>query len=114
MQSGTCVAELAREHSVNDNLVFNWRNLHRQGMLVPASRATLIPVTVEPLTPPSRHNGAVLSDQPPVISCKLTLPGGSVSLTGPLTPEQLGMLLEGINRNYPQRINLPGRCTEPT
>ncbi len=27
---GACVAELAREHGVNDNLVFNWRNLHRQ------------------------------------------------------------------------------------
>lgn len=29
-----------------------------------------------------------------------------------LTPAQLGMLLEGINRNYPQRIKPPGRCTE--
>lgn len=31
LQPGACVAELARQHGVNDNLVFNWRNLHRQG-----------------------------------------------------------------------------------
>lgn len=96
LQSGACVAELAREHSVNDNLMFNWRNLHRQGMLVPASRATLIPVTVEPLTPPSRHNEAVLSDQPPVIRCKLTLLGGSLSLTGQLTPELRSALVSEL------------------
>ncbi|WP_234467329.1 transposase [Kosakonia sp. S42] len=54
LQPGACVAELAREHGVNDNLVFNCRNPHRQGLLDPASRATLIPVTVEPLSPP-RH-----------------------------------------------------------
>ncbi|EHT98026.1 MULTISPECIES: transposase [Pantoea] len=75
LQPGTCVAALAREHGVNDNLVFNWRNLHRQGLLDLASRATLIPVSVEPLSPPPRHNGTVTADMPPVISCKLTLPG---------------------------------------
>ncbi|WP_367165698.1 transposase [Kosakonia cowanii] len=96
LQPGACVAELAREHGVNDNLVFNWRNLHRQGLLDPASRAALIPVTVEPLSLPSRHNGAVSSDQPPVISCKLTLPGGSLSLTGPLTPELLRALVSEL------------------
>ncbi|KKW51723.1 transposase [Pantoea ananatis] len=96
MQPGACVAELAREHGVNDNLVFNWRNLHRQGLLDPASRATLIPVTVEPLSPPSRHNGAVSADLTPVISCKLTLPGGSLSLTGPFTPELLRVLVSEL------------------
>jgi transposase len=96
LQPGACMAELARENGVNDNLVFNWRNLHRQGLLDPASRATLIPVTVEPLPPPSRHNGAASSDQPPVISCKLILPGGSLSLTGPLTPELLHVLVSQL------------------
>lgn len=90
---GACVAELARQHGVNDNLVFNWRNLHRQGLLDPTSRATLIPVTVEPLSPPPRRTGTVSADFPPVISCKLTLPGGSLSLTGPLTAELLQTLI---------------------
>lgn len=31
-QPGACVAELAREHGVNDNQVFNWRNLHGYGL----------------------------------------------------------------------------------
>lgn len=96
LQPGACVAQIAREHGINDNLLFNWRNLHRQGLLDPASRATLIPVTVAPLSPPSRHNGAVSPDQPPVISCKLTLPGGSLSLTGPLTPELLRALVSEL------------------
>lgn len=96
LQPGVCVAQIAREHGINDNLLFNWRNLHRQGLLDPASRATLIPVTVEPLSPPSRHNGAVSSDQPPVIICKLTMPGGSLSLTGPLTPELLRALVSEL------------------
>ncbi|WP_234472097.1 IS66-like element accessory protein TnpA [Erwinia sp. S43] len=95
LQQGACVAQIAREHGINDNLLFNWRNLHRQGLLDPASRASLIPVTVEPLSPP-RHNGAVSSDSPPVISCKLTLPGGSLSLTGPLTPELLHVLVSEL------------------
>lgn len=96
LQPGAWVAQIAREDGINDNLLFNWRNLHRQRLLGPASRATFIPVTVEPLSPPYRHNGAVLPDQPPVISCKLTLPGGSLSLTGPLTPELLRTLVSEL------------------
>ncbi|OFC61823.1 hypothetical protein BBW68_11620 [Candidatus Erwinia dacicola] len=95
-EPGACVAELARQHGINDNLVFNWRNLHRQGLLDPASRATLIPVTVEPLSPLPRQTGAVSADLPPVISCRLTLPGGSLSLTGPLTPELLRALVSAL------------------
>ncbi|HCM9622335.1 TPA: transposase [Enterobacter cloacae subsp. cloacae] len=93
LQPDACVAQIAREHGINDNLLFNWRNLHRQGLLDPANRATLIPVTMEPVVPPPRQNGAVLTDMPPVISCRLTLPGGSLNLTGPLTPELLRALI---------------------
>lgn len=99
LQPGACVAQIAREHGINDNLLFNWRNLHRQALLDPASRAALIPVTVEPLLPPSRYNGAVSSDHPPVISCKLTLPGGILSLTGPLTPELLRALVSELRED---------------
>ncbi|HDS4948426.1 TPA: transposase [Klebsiella aerogenes] len=93
LQPDACVAQIAREHGINDNLLFNWRNLHRQGLLAPANRATLIPVTMEPVAPPPRQNGVVLTDMPPVISCRLTLPGGSLNLTGPLTPELLRALI---------------------
>ncbi|EED3330887.1 transposase [Salmonella enterica subsp. enterica] len=93
---GACVAQIAREHGINDNLLFNWRNLHRQGLLDPASRATLIPVTMEPLSPPPKHHVTVSAETTPVISCKLTLPGGSLSLTGPLTPELLRAMISEL------------------
>lgn len=96
LQPGACVAQIAREHGNNDNLLFNWRNLHRQELLDPASRATLIPVSVEALSPPLRHHVAVSAETTPVISCKLTLPGGSLSLTGPLTPELLRALVNEL------------------
>ncbi|MBW1216481.1 IS66-like element accessory protein TnpA [Pantoea allii] len=95
LQPDACVAKLTREHGVNDNLVFNWRNLHRQGLLDPATRAGMIPVTVEPFPVPARQNGGT-PDSPPVISCKLTLPGGTLSLTGPVTPELLRALVSAI------------------
>lgn len=31
MQSGACVAEIARQHGINDNLIFNWRKLYLAG-----------------------------------------------------------------------------------
>lgn len=31
LQPAACVAVLAREYGVNDKMVFNWRNLYRQG-----------------------------------------------------------------------------------
>lgn len=92
MQPGACVAQLARENGVNDNLVFNWRNLHRQGLLEPGSRAELLPITVESFPVPVKQN-VTLTDPPPVMSCKLSLPNGSLSLTGPLTSELLRTLV---------------------
>lgn len=62
LQPGACVAQIARENGINDNLFFNWRNLHRQGLLDPASRATLIPVHVEPLSLPAVHWSSEASD----------------------------------------------------
>lgn len=63
-QPGACMAELERESGVNESEGFNWRNLHRQGLLDLASRVTLIPVTVEPISSPSGLNRAT-KDQPP-------------------------------------------------
>ncbi|WP_260642363.1 IS66-like element accessory protein TnpA [Pantoea dispersa] len=98
LQPDACVAQLAREHGVNDNLVFNWRNLHRQGLLDPATRAGMIPVMVEPFPVPVRQNSGT-PDSPPVISCKLTLPGGTLSLTGPVTPELLRALVSELRES---------------
>lgn len=48
------VAEVARRHGVNTNLLFNWRKLYRQGLLDQcreATAATLVPVRVGPTSP---------------------------------------------------------------
>lgn len=48
LEPGACVAEIARQHGINDNLIFNWRKLYRAGRFgqvrVKASR--LLPVTL--------------------------------------------------------------------
>lgn len=48
MLPGVSTARLAREHGINDNLLFNWRNLYKQGQLGPArtSEPCLLPVEV--------------------------------------------------------------------
>lgn len=47
---GACVAQIARENGINDNLLFNWRHLWRNGGLQsPGEHETsLLPVTLTP------------------------------------------------------------------
>lgn len=45
---GTSVAEIARRHGVNANLLFGWRRLHQQGLLAKHTRA-LKPVKLLPV-----------------------------------------------------------------
>ena len=54
MQPGVSTARLAREHGINDNLLFNWRNLYKQGRLGPTLPAEpcLLPVELEDVPSP--------------------------------------------------------------
>ena len=46
-QPGASVSLIAREHDVNANLVFRWRQQYQEGLLGPVSQsATLLPVQV--------------------------------------------------------------------
>lgn len=46
-QPGVSVAQIARRHGINANLLFGWRKLHSAGQLVAAGNAVpLLPVTV--------------------------------------------------------------------
>ncbi len=47
---GACVAQIARENGINDNLLFNWRHLWRNGGLQPTGEheTSLLPVTLTP------------------------------------------------------------------
>ena len=45
---GACVAEIARQHGINDNLIFNWRKLYLAGRMgkVSLQAEQLLPVKI--------------------------------------------------------------------
>ncbi|EIW6807172.1 IS66-like element accessory protein TnpA [Salmonella enterica] len=93
---GTNVTQLAREHNINDNQLFNWRRLYRRGELLPRpGEPTLLPVMLAP--EPTRNVTAPasvaesMSDE--ALCCELVLPSGTVRLKGTLTPALLQMLI---------------------
>ncbi|WP_181321662.1 IS66-like element accessory protein TnpA [Pseudomonas protegens] len=47
LQPGTSVSLIAREHNLNTNLVFRWRQQYQEGLFGPVNQsATLLPVQV--------------------------------------------------------------------
>lgn len=75
MTERASVAEVARRHGVNANLLFNWRKLYQQGLLdrcrQPAA-AKLLPVHVAPV-PPEPAEPDLSSSVPGTI--EIALPG---------------------------------------
>ncbi|WP_134531550.1 transposase [Budvicia aquatica] len=80
------VAQLAREHGINDNLLFKWRQYWREGKLRSSqqpdiSMPALIPVTLDaeikpanqPLSPPAKQESLPLS-------CEITFRHGALCL----------------------------------
>lgn len=93
MQPDTNVARLAREHGINDNLLFNWRHQYKQGKL---NRSDNQPVELLPVSivPSSVSSGPLTAPLPPdVLCCEVELPGGTVKLHGAVTPVLLRVLL---------------------
>ena len=94
-EPGANVAQLAREHGINDNLLFNWRNLYKRGLLRPhADAPLLLPVTLtETERVTEQPTQATL--QPSVDSpcCELVLPFGTLRIKGQMPPELLRMLI---------------------
>ncbi|MBL0872177.1 transposase [Serratia nevei] len=97
MQPGVSTARLAREHGINDNLLFNWRNLYKQGRLgTPLSaEPCLLPVELDNVPTPLPDAG----NTPPAddaTECELVLPGGTLRLWGALSPALLSMLIHEL------------------
>ena len=48
LEPGACVAEIARQHGINDNLIFNWRKLYLAGRMgeVSVKPGQLLPVKI--------------------------------------------------------------------
>ncbi|MDE9534950.1 IS66-like element accessory protein TnpA [Xenorhabdus bovienii] len=95
LQPGANVAQLAREHGINDNLLFNWRNLYKRGLLSSRNDSSwLLPVTLAEITVPVEQ--PVPAMQQPAAKepcCELALPSGILRIRGELTPELLRMLI---------------------
>ncbi len=98
LQPGACVAQIARENGINDNLLFNWRHQYQKGGLLPSGKNTpvLLPVTLTP-EPDNKIPAPVQSEQTDTPSdslcCDLVLPAGTLRLKGELTPALLQTLI---------------------
>jgi transposase len=103
---GASVAEVARAHGINANLLFGWRRLERRGALRAESTepATLLPVRLEsPPVVPRRGRRAVVNGHDPSASAEgvieIELGGGvRVRLRGAVDTALLACVLEALRR----------------
>ncbi|EFC8082682.1 transposase, partial [Escherichia coli] len=96
---GASVAQIARENGINDNLLFNWRHLWRNGGLQPPGEhePSLLPVTLTP-EPDNKIPAPVqipeqINTPPDSLCCELVLPAGTLRFKGKLTPALLQTLI---------------------
>ncbi|BBJ69038.1 hypothetical protein ECC18A13_036030 [Enterobacter sp. 18A13] len=105
LRPGAVVARIAREHDINDNLLFKWKNQYEDGLLsdddiqecqpVPVA-LTDTPEPIRAVTNPFWRNKPDDSpgDEPGnAPRCELHLKSGVVKLFDPVTPELLRALI---------------------
>ena len=105
LQPGAVVARIAREHGINDNLLFKWKSQYEDGLLSDDDIQECMPVPValtdtpEPTRPVTNPFWRNKPDECPecdpgnVPRCELHLKSGVVKLFAPLTPEMLRALI---------------------
>lgn len=103
-QSGACVAQLAREHGINDNLLFTWRQRYSHLLPEEIQRSVrkpdaIIPVVVSDI-PLSHSTEPHYEPSTPayseVMTCEVTVGGASLRLSGNLSPAILKILLREL------------------
>ena len=102
------VAQLAREHGINDNLLFKWRQYWREGKLCPPSTTEnnvpeLLPITLDaedvvPATSPRSQPVAAAAPESLNISCEVTFRHGSLRLNGAISENILNLLIRELKR----------------
>ncbi|WP_159093516.1 IS66-like element accessory protein TnpA [Escherichia coli] len=102
------VAQLAREHGINDNLLFKWRQYWREGKLRPPSTTEnnvpeLLPITLDaedvvPTTSPRSQPVAAATPESLNISCEVTFRHGSLRLNGAISENILNLLIRELKR----------------
>jgi transposase len=102
--AGASVASVSRAHGINHNVVFGWRRLYDQGLLVEdkrAVRARLLPVRIETPTIVAGREAqpAVERDALRCATVELQLASGErLRLEGPFDCEALATLIETLRR----------------
>lgn len=97
LAEGASVAQIARGHGVNANLVFNWRRQYQAGRLGREGQAKLLPVEVTPersLTTTS--SGSSLTCSP--VTIHLQLQHAQVRIEGSADAMWLRVLMECLQR----------------
>jgi transposase len=93
--AGASVAQIARRHGVNANLLFSWRRQHQQGVLAehtrPPRAVKMLPVHV--VKPSASSSAAVTS------TIEIELPCGTrVRVIGDVAAERLAGVLSALAR----------------
>lgn len=99
LAEGASVAQIARVHGVNANLVFNWRRLYRAGQLGGRGGNKLLPVrvTAEDTSRPTTPDGRVsIASSPGTIHIQLQ--DVQVRVEGSADPELVRVVLECLGR----------------
>lgn len=102
------VAQLAREHGINDNLLFKWRQYWREGKLRPPSTTEnsvpeLLPITLDaedvvPATSSLSQPVAAAAPESLNICCEVTFRHGSLRLNGAISENILNLLIRELKR----------------
>ncbi|MCS6055471.1 transposase [Klebsiella variicola subsp. variicola] len=96
------VAQLAREHGINDNLLFKWRQYWREGKLRPPSTTEnsvpeLLPITLDAEDDlPRSQPVAAAAPESLNISCEVTFRHGSLRLNGAISENILNLLIREL------------------
>lgn len=108
LQPGASVARLAREHGINDNLLFTWRQRYRHLIGSPADDAvgetiaiddTLVPVVIERQLPVLPTASPAPATQPKTEQvCEISIGRARLKLSGNLTPAMLATLVRELKR----------------
>ena len=93
---GASVAQIARAHGVNANLVFNWRRLYRAGQLCGRSEHKLLPVRVSTEDTPRPGDHASIASSAGTIYIQLQ--GLQVRVEGSADPELVRVVLGCLTR----------------
>jgi transposase len=98
LAEGASVAQIARAHGVNANLVFNWRRLYRAGQLCRQGENKLLPVRVarEDTGPSTTSDCSPMTNSGGTIYIRLR--DVQVQVEGSADPGLLRLVLECLGR----------------